>query len=67
MGELTKRREKRSKQPTIVMVTDSCGCVFCDIGLEPQNTIDGKPVHYMSDKPNDYRLCTALQEHADGE
>jgi hypothetical protein len=23
----------------------SCGCVFCDLGLEPNGTREGKPVH----------------------
>lgn len=39
--------------------TESCGCVFCDLGLEPDNTIDGRPVHsHRMDGVECYMFCT---------
>jgi hypothetical protein len=29
----------KKKQAQVVMVTDSCGCVFCDLDLEPNTRI----------------------------
>ena len=38
-----------------VEISDSCGCLFCDLGSKPQ-LFDGKPAHIQAD----YRvfLCT---------
>jgi hypothetical protein len=36
-------------------VTPSCGCVFCDLGLEP-DWIDAQPVHFLR-KENRYVEC----------
>jgi len=35
-------------------IENSCGCVFCDIGLEP-TMIEGRPHHYT--KQRGYLLC----------
>lgn len=39
-------------------ITESCGCVFCDLGLEPDSIIAGRPVHMTRDRFKGYSLCT---------
>ena len=39
-------------------VTESCGCAFCDLGLDPDNSINGRPVHMTNKVPMGYLLCT---------
>ncbi|MER9356963.1 hypothetical protein NKI61_27360 [Mesorhizobium sp. M0514] len=38
-------------------ITESCGCVFCDVGLEPES-IDGRLVHSHPTRGNGSSLCT---------
>lgn len=38
--------------------TESCGCVFCDLGLEPDNSIDGRPVHTHGRNAIGYSFCS---------
>ena len=39
-------------------ITESCGCVFCDLGMEPDNSIDGRPVHTHRENGIGYSFCT---------
>lgn len=38
-------------------VTQSCGCVFCDLGIEPEETANGTWTH-TADKGNERVKCT---------
>ena len=33
-------------------VTESCGCVFCDLGLDPDIVIDGVKFHHVQRRGN---------------
>jgi len=38
--------------------TESCGCVFCDVGLEPDGNKDGRPTHSHPTRGDGYSFCT---------
>ena len=38
-------------------VTPSCGCVFCDLELEPERCGD-ELAHYTNDKNRPWVICT---------
>ena len=40
-------------------IVESCGCVFCDLGLEPDNVLGYMPVHMHPGKGIGYSFCTA--------
>lgn len=51
-SDLTKTKRRASKErrlkdaPKVLMVTDSCGCVFCDLDIAPNaSTSAGQPAH----------------------
>lgn len=39
-------------------VTESCGCVFCDLELTPVFNIDGRLVHTHPKRGIGYSFCT---------
>lgn len=39
-------------------IHESCGCVFCDLGLDPDNSINGRAVHMHRDRGVGYTVCT---------
>lgn len=41
-----------------VEIVESCGCVFCDLGLEPEDLREGRPAHIHRDKGIGYSICT---------
>lgn len=52
MGEGLKRAAKaaratrRKPKPEVIMVTNSCGCIFCDLGVELHE--DTKGYHHVA-------------------
>lgn len=49
----------------------SCGCVFCDLGIEPNGTRDGRPVHVhhatLANNFRPYTICALpIPEKDDG-
>ena len=43
-------------------ITESCGCVFCDLNLPPNAMVDGKPAHASKDR---YSICPTETKRAD--
>lgn len=41
-------------------IDDSCGCIFCDLGLDPDVEIDGVKFHHVTRRGN--ILCERKQE-----
>ena len=41
-----------------IRIVESCGCVFCDLGLEPDNSIGGLPLHMHPGRGIGYSFCT---------
>jgi hypothetical protein len=41
-----------------VKFVESCGCVFCDLGLDPDDGINGRPVHMHRERGIGYSFCT---------
>lgn len=39
--------------------TESCGCVFCDLGLESDDTIGGRATHSHPTRGIGYSFCTS--------
>ena len=41
-----------------IQITESCGCVFCDVGLKPDEEINGWPAHLHPKRGTGYSFCT---------
>ena len=41
-----------------VKITESCGCVFCDLGLEPDGSTEGRPTHSHPTRGRGWSFCT---------
>lgn len=50
----------QSAKPVTEEVEDGCGCVFCDIGLDPDTEIDGAKFHHIPRRGN--ILCERKDE-----
>lgn len=54
---------KAKTKPEVIMVTNSCGCVFCDLDLEPYLAAKGvsDPRLYWHDTKHGSVKCTNPQ------
>lgn len=52
-----KATRHKPKSPSVIMVTNSTGCVYCDLGLNSESLNHDPPAHYV-DRIDRYVPCT---------